>query len=77
MAEDRKRTALDHPSQIHSDGVSIDCSIANISAYGAAIDIPNSYHVPHRFQLVTEHGRVVLNCRILWIKQNRIGVAFE
>ncbi len=76
MAEDRKRT-LDHPSQIHSNGESIDCSIANISAYGAAIDIPNSYHVLQRFQLVTEHGRVVLNCRILWIKQNRIGVAFE
>ena len=77
MPENRKRTAVDHPAQIHSDGMSIGCSVANISADGAAIDVPDPCHVPDRFQLVTEHGRVVLNCRILWIKQNRIGVAFE
>jgi hypothetical protein len=57
--------------------MSIGCSIINISAHGAAIDVQNTGGVPERFQLVTEHGRVVLNCRILWIKQNRIGVAFE
>lgn len=77
MTEDRKRTEVDHPAQICSDGMYIGCSIANISANGAAIDVPNPRHVPDRFQLVTEHGRVVLNCRIVWINQNRIGVAFE
>jgi hypothetical protein len=77
MAEDRKRTAVDHSAQIYSDGRSIGCSVANISAAGIAIDLPNPHYVPDRFQLVTEHGRVVLNCRVLWIKQNRIGVAFE
>ncbi len=77
MAEIRKRTAVDHPAQIYSNGMSIGCSVANISADGAAIDVPDACHVPDRFRLVTEHGRVVLNCRILWIKQNRIGVAFE
>lgn len=74
---DRKRTGIDHPAQIYSHGTSIGCSVVNISAEGAAIDVPNARHVPDRFQLVTEHGRVVLNCRIVWIKQNRIGVAFE
>jgi hypothetical protein len=79
MTEDRKypRTAVDHPARICSDGISIDCNVVNISANGAAIDVSNVRHVPDRFQLVTEHGRVVLNCRIVWIKQNRIGVAFE
>ena len=77
MPENRKRTAVDHPAHIHSDGRSIGCSVANISADGAAIELENPHHVPDRFQLVTEHGRVVLNCRIVWIKQNRIGVAFE
>lgn len=77
MSEDRKRTGVDHPAQIYGDGTSIGCSVVNISADGAAIDVPNPRQVPDRFHLVTEHGRVVLNCRIVWIKQNRIGVAFE
>ncbi|MCB1393342.1 MULTISPECIES: PilZ domain-containing protein [unclassified Nitrobacter] len=76
---DRKssRTGIDHPAQICSDGASIGCSVVNISADGGAIDVPNPRDVPDRFQLVTEHGRVVINCRIVWIKRNRIGVAFE
>ena len=61
MPENRKRTAVDHPAHIHSDGRSIGCSVANISADGAAIELENPHHVPDRFQLVTEHGRVVLN----------------
>jgi len=27
--------------------------------------------------LMTEKDRVTRNCRMIWIKQNRIGVAFE
>ncbi len=77
MTEDRKRTGVEHPAQICAGRMSIGCSIINISAHGAAIDVQNPGGFPDRFQLVTEHGRVVLNCRILWIKQNRIGVAFE
>lgn len=77
MIEERKRIGVEHPAQIHSDGMSIGCSIINISAHGAAIDVANPCGLPERFQLVTEHGRVVLNCRVVWIKQKRIGVAFE
>ena len=77
MTEDRKRTEVDHPPQIYGDGMSIGCSVVNISAHGAVINVPDACYVPDRFQPVTKHGRVVLNCRILWIKQKRIGVVFE
>lgn len=77
MIEGRNRTGVDHPAQVRSGRTSIGCSIINISPHGAAIDVQNPFDVPERFQLVTEHGRVVLNCRIVWIKQNQIGVAFE
>ena len=49
----------------------------NISAEGAAIDVPDPVFVPARFQLMTESDRVVRDCRIVWTKQNRIGVIFE
>ncbi len=81
MTEDRKapRIAIDQPAQIVSNGMNIDCSVVNISANGAAIDVSdvsNVRDVPDRFQLMTE-DRVMLNCRVVWIKQSRIGVAFE
>jgi len=59
--------------------MNIDCSVVNISANGAAIDVldvSNVRDLSDRFQLMTE-DRVTLNCRVVWIKQNRIGVAFE
>lgn len=81
MTEDRKapRIAIDQPAQIVSNGMNIDCSVVNISANGAAIDVSdvsNVRDVPDRFQLMTD-DRVTLNCRVVWIKQSRIGVAFE
>jgi hypothetical protein len=57
--------------------MSIGCSVVDISDDGAAIEVQNPRHVPDRFQLMTEHDRVMFNSRIVWIKQNRIGVAFE
>jgi hypothetical protein len=51
--------------------------VVNISAEGAAIEVPDPALVPARFQLMTESDRVVRDCRIVWTKQNRIGVVFE
>jgi hypothetical protein len=51
--------------------------VLNISSEGAAIDVPNAAYVPERFQLMTEKDRVIRKCRVVWIQQNRIGVAFE
>jgi hypothetical protein len=51
--------------------------VVNISAEGAAIEVPDPLFVPTRFQLMTENDRVVRDCRIVWTKQNRIGVVFE
>jgi hypothetical protein len=51
--------------------------VVNISAEGAAIEVPDPVFIPARFQLMTENDRVVRDCRIVWTKQNRIGVIFE
>jgi hypothetical protein len=79
MEERRRgsRADVDEPAYISSHGSSTRCRVVNISAEGAAIDVPDAVFVPARFQLMTEKDRVIRDCRIVWTKQNRIGVIFE
>jgi hypothetical protein len=79
MEERRRgpRADVDEPAYISSHGSSTRCRVVNISAEGAAIEVPDPLFVPTRFQLMTETDRVVRDCRIVWTKQNRIGVVFE
>jgi hypothetical protein len=71
------RTEIDEAAYLSSGGASTRCRVVNISAEGAAIDVPNAAFVPDRFQLMTETDRRVRKCQVVWIQQNRIGVAFE
>ncbi|MDO9459761.1 MAG: PilZ domain-containing protein [Alphaproteobacteria bacterium] len=78
--EDRRkhpRIEVDEPAYISGDGSSTRCRVLNLSPDGAAIEVPNSAYVPARFQLMTGKDRMVRECRIVWLQQNRIGVAFE
>lgn len=79
MKERRKhpRAAVDELAYISGDGSSTLCRMVNVSAEGAAIDVPNPSFVSDRFQLMTAKDRVIRNCRVVWIKQNTVGVAFE
>ncbi|MBR1196661.1 PilZ domain-containing protein [Bradyrhizobium sp. AUGA SZCCT0240] len=79
MDERRKtlRTDVDEMAYISASGSSTRCRIANMSDDGAALDVPDASFIPNCFQLMTERDRIVRTCRIVWIKQNRIGVEFE
>jgi hypothetical protein len=48
-----------------------------MSDNGAALDVPDASYIPNSFHLMAERDRIVRSCRIVWIKQNRIGVEFE
>jgi hypothetical protein len=65
------------PAYISSAGSSTRCRGLNISSEGAAIDVPNPAYVPNRFRLMAERDCLTRNRRIVWIKQNQIGVMFE
>jgi hypothetical protein len=71
------RAEVDEAAYVSSGGASTRCRVLNISTEGAAIDVLNAAFIPQRFQLMTEKDRLVRNCRVVWIQQNRIGVAFE
>jgi hypothetical protein len=78
MEEKRKhpRTEINQPGYVSVGGSVLSCMVVNMSAEGAAIDVPNPAFVPARFRLVLAHDSSVRECQIAWIQQNRIGVSF-
>ena len=78
MKEKRKypRTEVNQPAYVSSDGSVMSCMVRNISAEGAAIELETPAFVPPNFRLVMAHDSSVRECRIAWIQENRIGVAF-
>ena len=80
MIDERRkslRTDVDEMAYISASGSSTRCRIANMSDDGAALEVADASFIPNCFQLMTERDRIVRTCRIVWIKQNRIGVEFE
>jgi hypothetical protein len=71
------RVEIDEVAYVSSGGASTRCRVLNLSTEGAAIDVPNATYIPRRFRLMTEKDRLIRKCRVVWIQQNRIGVAFE
>ena len=78
--EDRRkhpRVGIDEPAYISAGGLSMRCRLLNVYSEGAALEVPDPTFVPSDFQLMTEKDRVIRRCRVIWIKKNRVGVAFD
>ncbi|HLX17503.1 MAG TPA: PilZ domain-containing protein [Bradyrhizobium sp.] len=60
---------------IEFGGGAITCTVRNISATGAALDVTSPVGIPAQFTLVTAGNH--LPCRVVWRKEKRIGVTFE
>jgi hypothetical protein len=77
MQEKRKhpRTEVNEPAFVSSGGSVMRCTVRNISAEGAAIEVDNPAFVPPHFRLVMADSSV-RDCSIAWIQQKRIGVTF-
>lgn len=52
----------------------IGCTVIDLSAGGACLDVSNPEQLPSRFTLV--HGATRKSCLIKWKKFRRIGVQF-
>ena len=79
MEEKRKypRTEIEKTAFVSSGGSVMRCVVRNISREGAAIEVENPAFVPQYFRLVmAEDSSIVHDCRISWIRQNRIGLMF-
>jgi hypothetical protein len=78
MDEDEHRIAARHrvlkTGRIQFGGGSIDCTLRNLSATGAALDVTSPLGIPTEFVLVI--GSDQRPCRVVWRKEKRIGVTF-
>jgi hypothetical protein len=71
----QRRRVLKAGMIVSPGGVFI-CTIRNLSAQGAALDLPSLLGIPHDFTLLipTEGSRFF--CQRVWRNGRRIGVAF-
>ena len=58
-------------------GHGVACTVRNLSAGGAAIDLAAPAVLPASFTLLIERDRLVRRCRPVWRNEQRIGVAFH
>jgi hypothetical protein len=62
---------------IEFDRVAHSCVVRNLSEDGAALDVPCALAIPPEFKLIMDTDQVSWDCRVIWHKQNRLGVEFE
>jgi hypothetical protein len=77
--DDESRVAARHrvlkSGTIEFGGGAIDCTVRNISATGAALEVSSPLGIPAQFTLVSDGQHQP--CRIVWRKEKRIGVTFD
>jgi hypothetical protein len=71
------RYRVNKPAKIDHGGDKINCTIRDLSATGAALEISDVVRLPANFTLIIPEDRLRLPCRVVWRTEYRIGVAFE
>jgi hypothetical protein len=71
------RFELREPAYIACGGASWKCTVVNMSAEGAAIEVLDPAVIPGRFLLMIAKDRRLFHCRLAWTQQNRVGASFE
>lgn len=58
------------------DASGVSCSVRNMSAGGACLEVPTPIGIPQIFTLRIERDRVSRPCRIAWRTHDRVGVSY-
>ena len=62
---------------IACDGSSIDCTVRNLSATGARVDVESPVGLPASFLLVIEADQFLRRGHKVWFKEKQLGIAFD
>jgi PilZ domain len=62
---------------IEFSGSTIDCVIRNISETGAALEVASPVGIPAEFNLMISGNIAKRPCRVVWVRDKRIGVSFR
>jgi len=73
----QRQRVLKQGTLAFAGGGGIDCTVRNISASGARIDIADPTVLPQTFALVIKTDRFRRPCHPVWSKDLRIGLAFD
>jgi hypothetical protein len=61
---------------IEFNGSTIDCVVRNLSETGAALEVASPTGIPAEFDLSISGNIAKRLCRVVWVRDKRIGVAF-
>ena len=64
-------------AMIAFSGNGLACTVRNLSATGAALELPSRLSLPPSFMLVIETDQFIRRCHPVWSNERRIGVAFD
>ena len=78
MEDKRKsrRTRVLKAGMIAFGGSTISCTVRNLTTSGAMLDVVSPLGVPREFTLVIPSDDVRRECRLVWVKERRMGVSF-
>jgi PilZ domain len=62
---------------IEFNGGTIDCVVRNVSDTGAQLEVASPVGIPGEFNLLISGNIAKRPCRVAWVKDKRIGVAFK
>jgi len=74
--EARLRTLKSGRIVLPNGNSTISCTIRNLSAGGACLELASQLGIPDAFDLIIGEGNVRRPCRVAWRKANRMGVQF-
>jgi PilZ domain len=69
------RNRVMKPGTIGFNGSGVECLVCNVSETGAAIEVRGAI-VPESFNLTVDSEAINKDCRVVWRKYQRLGVAF-
>jgi len=55
----------------------LDCTIRNLSAQGASLQVASTVGIPESFDLLIGSDPASRPCRVAWRSESRLGVAFQ
>ena len=54
----------------------IDCTVRNLSAEGACLNVASAIGIPERFDVMFDADQSIRPCRMVWHKEKQLGVEF-
>jgi hypothetical protein len=73
----RLRSLLTGTIRFDDHNSTMDCTVRNISAWGAKVVLPEAYRVPEEFNLVVPHHDQTHRARVIWRQGEAAGLALS